>query len=107
MSDPIAAQPKKPNWMTITAFILMALGFGGQLLENLSSRTSQFDTAITQMTTVSTDFKIFLEKDFKPFIERYNSSHEETAVAIKDLNTHIEYTDRRLAELEQRVKFGK
>jgi predicted PurR-regulated permease PerM len=103
MLDQIAPESRKPNWVNIWTFVLLAAGFlggyGVTILTNWNTRSTQLDQVITQMTSLSNDFKTFLEK--------YNLSHEDTAVAIKDLNKHLEYADRRLDDLEQKVKFGK
>lgn len=112
MSD--SPDDKKSNWMNITKFVLLVVAFGGGVLTNWNgfltnstTRESQLAQAITQITQVTAEFRNFIDQDFKPFMREYNLSHENTAVAIKDLNTHLEYADRRLDALEQRAKFGK
>jgi hypothetical protein len=99
MPDSISTENKKPNWINLTTFILMVLGFFGGLLTNWNTRSSQLDQVMGQMTTLSNDFKTFTKE--------YNLSHEDTAVAVKGMNQHLEYDDRRLDDLEQKVKFGK
>lgn len=99
MLEETTPETKKPNWINITTFVLLAVGFLGGFLTNWNTRSTQLDQVISQMTTLTVDFKLFMEK--------YNISHEDTAVAIKALNQHLEYTDRRLDDLEQKVKYGK
>lgn len=97
MSDQNSQESKKPGWLSLTTFIMMAVGFAGGFLTTYTTRSSQLDQVITQIAALS--------NDFKSFNKEYALSHEDTAVAIKGLNQHLEYTDRRIEELEQKAKF--
>lgn len=88
-------ESKKPGWMNLTTFILAMAAYAGGFVTNYTARYSQVDQAITAIGALSVDFKNFLKE--------YNASHEETAVSIKALNQHLEYTDGRLKDLEQIV----
>jgi hypothetical protein len=105
VSDQPSQESKRPGWLNLTTFILVALGFLGGFATNYATRAAQLDTAIGNIAALSVEFKGFL-KDYtaahEAFLKEYNAAHEETAISIKALNQHLEYTDRRVAELEAR-----
>lgn len=105
MPDQTTNQPRKPNWLNIGSFVILALGFFGghfaTILTDWNTRSSQVDTVIGQITV--------LTNKFENFTTRYNDNHETTSNELtrvkgelERIEEHLTHADTRIDRLESR-----